>query len=141
MPALNQRPTENSEAAILIPILDANGNYKQFPTIATYANGRYETTLSYFRNVTYYIPYAKDIDLGHQEGRLRFTKLAGPSAKPENAKDAETTYVVRMECEKRITFGIAFFKNGHWQNNSGRLSYVTHAAALPEFPPMPEEYS
>jgi hypothetical protein len=135
-------PPENTEVAVLIPIIDnKTGNYKQIHHIATYSKeGRYETTISYFRNVTYYIPYTKNIDLDAPEGYLNFVRLASATAKPEHADKPETWYVVRVEYNGRVEFTTANYVGGKWRNNTGSISNVTHAATLPEIPPMPEEY-
>ncbi|MDR2560300.1 MAG: hypothetical protein LBC63_00810 [Holophagales bacterium] len=134
-------PAENTEVAILVPITDNNGDYRQIPTIATYSKeGRYESTTNYYKNVSYYIPFSRDVDISPPDGFAKFTKLAGPSAKPETGDDPDIVYVVRMEHENRVTFATADYKNDKWYNFAGGLYHVTHAAPLPETPPMPEEY-
>ena len=141
IPTTNQAPAENTEVAILVPILDKNNDYRQIPATATYSkDGRYETTTSFFKNVSYYIPFSRDVDLDPPESFAKFTKLAGLSAKPETGDDPDIIYVVRMEYEGGVTFSTANYKNDKWGNMAGELLHVTHAAPLPEIPPMPEEY-
>ena len=144
--AANQAPPPNSDVVALAPILDKNGNYRQIPILATYTSyrddNRYETAASYFRTVTYFLPFNKNVLLEPEEGHLQFKQLPSKSANPGDTDgESETpTYVVRMELEGRTTFSTATYSNGMWHNNAGKLTHVTHVAKLPKVPPMPEEY-
>ena len=138
--ATKQAPAENTEVVVLVRVLGMNNKYTQVLGTATYSKeGRYETTTRYFQDVTYYIPFSRDVDLDPPEGFATFTKLASLSAKPETGDDPEIIYVVRMEYEGRVTFSTAYFKNGKWGNLAGTLSHVTHAAPLARVPKMPQK--
>jgi len=140
MPTSGHKPEENTDVAILVPILDKNGNYKQYPTLAKYTKERYEISFTYFKNVNYFIPFLTNLDLKTPDGYLEFTKINAQTGKPENHKP-ETIYVVRIEHKTRITFSVATFIGDKWRNNAGILTHVTHSAALPDFPPMPIEHT